>query len=107
MPATRSLLPALNELNHIAAAFAYGVADDETGFAIIGRGYCDVVADLYVFVAVARGEGQYAYWEPIVKLYRTWSARLSRPDLEALRATLDKRLAGIGDTRIPPIGEDK
>lgn len=103
----RSLLSALNELNHIAAAFAYGVADDGTGFEIIGRTYCAVVADLYPVLASLRSEGSCAYWEPIVKLYRTWSARLSRAELESLRATLDKRIAGLADARIRPIGEDK
>jgi hypothetical protein len=103
----RSLLPAVNELNHIAAAFAYGVADDNTGFEIIGRTFCSVVASLYAVLASLRSAGSCAYWEPIVKLYRTWSARLSRTELESLRATLDKRLAGLGDTRISAIGEDR
>jgi hypothetical protein len=102
---TLSLLPALNELNHIAAAFAYGVADDDTGFVIIGRSYCNAIERLYVPLSFSRSEGSCAYWEPIVKVYRTWSSRLSRKELESLRGSLDSRLAGLGDLRIPPIGE--
>ena len=100
-------LPSLNELDHIASAFAFGVADEKTGFTIIGKTFCRSVASMYTDISRCRGDESCEYWEPIVILYRTWSARLSRSELEGLRAGIEKRLEGIGTGGIPPIGQEK
>jgi hypothetical protein len=100
-------LAARNELNHIASAFIYGVADEAVGFQVIGRSYCSTVAGIYDLLSWMRSGRSCQYWDPIVKLYQTWSVRLSRTEMEALRASLDARLTGVPDSRIPPIGEDR
>lgn len=48
------LLPALNELDGIAAAFAFGMADEKIGFTATGRTFCRTVAWLYDILCIAR-----------------------------------------------------
>jgi hypothetical protein len=99
------VLPALNELNYIASAFVYGVADDKTGFQIIRRSFCSAVVTVYDFIAVARSGSSCQYWEPIVQLYKAWSSRLSRSELEALRSGVDRSLAQISEAGFRSVGE--
>jgi hypothetical protein len=102
----REVLPAVNELNYIASAFVHGVADDRTGFQIIGRTFCGAVTEVYDFVAAVRSDSACQYWEPIVQLYNTWSSRLSRTELEALRSGLDRRIAGVSETGFRCVGDE-
>lgn len=101
------VLPPLNELNYIASAFVYGVADDRTGFQIIGRTFCRSVANVYDVIAITRSDTSCQYWEPIVQLYKVWSSRLSRSELEALRNDLDRSLAGASEAGFHSVGDEQ
>jgi hypothetical protein len=102
----RCWTPAMNRLESIAAGFTTGVADEETGFAIIGRTFCHTVAEQYDLIAGSRSDQSCQYWSNIVEIYRTWSPRLTKAELESFRDKLDSAISGIPDKRIPPIGPD-
>ena len=53
---------ALNQPESIAAAYVTGVADERTGFRIIGLTYCESVESDCDVIAWARGESTMAYW---------------------------------------------
>jgi hypothetical protein len=90
-----SFLPALNELNAIASAFAYGVADEKIGFAVIGRTFCASVAHHYDLICVARMNEVCPHFESIVTLYNLWAPRISKNELMALRRVLDRQLTCV------------
>jgi hypothetical protein len=92
-----SWLPALNELHTIAAAFAYGVAEEQLGFQAIGRTFCASVASMYDILCQARTDSACRYYEGIVDLFRLWGPRLSKSELAALREQVDRRLATLTD----------
>jgi hypothetical protein len=105
-----SWLPAMNELETIAAAFTTGVADEQTGFRIIGRSFCISVKSEYDLIALSRQKviTSNDYWRNIVELYKIWSPRLRGSDLRDLRDNLDARIAASatrGGT-IKPIGAE-
>lgn len=87
----------MNELAVVAAAFSSGVADEQTGFEIIGRTYCATVASHYDLLSLARRELASNHYEPIVRLYRLWAPRLTKSELLAERKLLDERIANIPD----------
>jgi hypothetical protein len=102
-----SWLPALNLLEIIAAAYVTGVADERTGFMIVGRTYCGSVASVYDILSLVRAGGTaHPYYSNIVRLYQIWSPRLSKSELAATREVIDRRIAAIADSRIPVLGED-
>ena len=88
-------LPALNELQTIAGAFAYGIADEKLGFQSIGRTFCTTVATKYDILCVARGNVVTPYYQAIVDLFGLWSPRLTKSELTALRQTVDEKLASL------------
>jgi hypothetical protein len=102
----RSWLSSMNRLESIAAGFTTGVADEETGFGIIGRTFCHTVKHRYDLIAGCRFESADPYWNNIVQLYLTWSPRLNKAELESFRDQIDSAIATIPDKRIPPIGPD-
>jgi len=99
-----SWLPALNELEAIASAFITGVADERTGFNIIGRTYCQAVVHDYDIISLSRDGKSCDYYQSIVDLYKIWSPRLDKAELEAARQKMDDRISCIPDKCIPPIG---
>jgi len=103
-------LPAMNELEVIAAAFVSGVADESAGFKIIGRSFCATVASHYDLIAFSRGRARTAqnYWHNIVHLYKIWSPRLTESELREARGRLDQRIARVSSqtSRIRPIGTE-
>jgi hypothetical protein len=101
-----TFLDANNKLESIAAAFTTGVADERTGFSIIGRTFCAGVADDYDIISLCRIEHPFPYWANIVKLYKTWSSRLSKEELAAARDALESRMKDIPDSHISPIGSE-
>jgi len=104
--ALASWLPAMNELEAIAAAFTSGVADEGLGFKIIGRSFCRSVEYNYDLIALSRHETAQGYWTNIVQLYRMWSPRLEELELRQAKDDLESRLsvAASRTTKIPPIG---
>lgn len=78
-------LNVFNSLQIVAAAFTTGVADEETGFEIIGEGFCATIANLYDALSLTRGsEFTYQYTNTI-KLYQLWSVRFDRANVEEAR----------------------
>jgi hypothetical protein len=105
-----SWLPAMNELETISAAFTTGVADEETGFSIIGRSFCGTVYSDYDLIAFSRlgVVTSNDYWRNIVELYKLWSPRLRGIDLKNMRDRLDARIEASASQgrRIKPIGAE-
>lgn len=99
-----SWLPAMNELEAIASAFITGVADERTGFNIIGRTYCLTIIHDYDIISLCRDGKACDYYQSIVDLYKIWSPRLNKAELEAARQKMDERISCIPDKCIPPIG---
>jgi hypothetical protein len=105
-----SWLPAMNELEAISAAFTSGVADEATGFKILGRTFCRSVEGNYDLIAFSRhrAESAQAYWSNIVQLYKMWSPRLEEAELRQAKEHLDSRIAAVATqgSKIPPIGTE-
>jgi len=105
-----SWLTAMNELEAISAAFTSGVADEATGFKIIGRSFCGTVQYDYDLIALSRDRAKDArgYWSNIVQLYKMWSPRLKEAELRQAKEQLDSRIAAVAaqSTRIAPIGTE-
>ena len=101
---SHSWMPALNELQTIAAAFAYGIADEKLGFQSIGRTFCHAVESMYDILSMARKELTCPYYESIILLYQLWHPRLSKSELTARRNELDKELSTLSDNSTPNLG---
>jgi hypothetical protein len=100
-----SVLPELNELEAIAASFRTGVADEKTGFQIIGRSFCSTVERSYDVIASCRDDDVHGYWSGIVEVYSIWRPRLSKAEMEFERNRLQKKIDTLSDLRVRPIGE--
>jgi hypothetical protein len=73
-----SYLPAMNQLESLASYFVSGVADDSTGYQIIGRTFCSWVELNYDVIAYARRQRVNPYWANIVQLYQLWRPRFPK-----------------------------
>lgn len=70
-------IPLLNDLQVIASAFVSGVADEEIGFACIGRTFCDdfiSIGDIVYKTYIYKPDN---YYSNIEKLYDTWKYRVA------------------------------
>jgi hypothetical protein len=85
-------LPTLNELEFISAFFVSGVADEETGFRIIGRTFCSTVETHYGLIALFRRHKAQAYWSNIVDLYHLWRPRLTIAELQMASKELEQKM---------------
>jgi len=95
----------LNELLVISAAFTTGVADEEVGFAILGRSFCATIAFEYDLLAfIRRDEAVHGHYETIVQLYQLWAPRLSKAELEKEKQAIETKIAGMKSNIIKPIG---
>lgn len=100
-----SALDALNELQLIAAYFSSGVADQRSGFDIIGLSFCYHVRHLYGHIIALRSGEDGDYYQPIVDLYRIWSHRLSLSQFEREKAAAQRRIESLPTPQvILPIG---
>jgi hypothetical protein len=103
-----SILPALNELEAIAAYFTTGVADEQTGFRIIGRTFCHSVEDYYDIIACCRTEKAQPYWYNIVRLYRMWRPRLTKAEMRTAIQDLESKMRAVGlDNAVDSIDREK
>jgi hypothetical protein len=89
-------LPALNELEAISAYFTTGVADEQTGFQIIGRSFCASAEQLYDIIALCRTDKANAYWNNIVRLHQIWRPRLSQAEMRATIQDLQTKINSMG-----------
>lgn len=97
-------LESINKLETIASAFVTGVADEKTGFDIIGRTFCGAVRSRYDILTLITFEtSTLPYFQNIVKLYQIWSPRIAKSELMASRAELDEIIATIPDRSIRPL----
>jgi len=101
-----SVLPALNELEAIAASFQTGVADERTGFQIIGRSFCSTVQHHYDVISFGRERQAHNYWDGIVGLYTIWRPRLTKAEMEYSKNLLQRKIDLVRDREIRPIGVD-
>jgi len=101
-----SWLKGMNELLAISSAFTTGVADEETGFQIFGRTFCNTVRSHYDVLSIPRSKDIHNYFQSIVDLYHVWSPRLSKAELEEQQKRLNKQILDQPSSHIPPIGCD-
>lgn len=101
-----SWMPAFNELQPIAAAFVYGVADDQLGFQTIGRTFCATVASGYDILCIARNDSSCRHYQGIVDLFRRWEPRLTKSELTVRREHVDRQLAALTDETALESDED-
>ncbi len=80
---------ALNELQAISAAFATGVADEQTGFDIMGAAFCGMVIDFLPCICVQREDRVQPLWKFIVDLDEIWRSRIRRIEAGLLQADAD------------------
>lgn len=100
-----SIVPVLNMLEIISAYFVSGVADEKTGFQIIGRSYCGTVNDLYAVICLLRGKGSVQpYWYNIVELHNVWHSRFQREGLKEENEDLQERLRSLPERSISAVG---
>ena len=98
-------LPVLNELEAIAASFGTGVADEKTGFQIIGRSFCSTVESEYDLIAICRDEHVHNYWSGIVEVYSIWRPRLTKAEMESAKSRLQQKIDSMKEPdEIRPFG---
>lgn len=97
-------LPMMNQLESISAFFMSGVADECTGFRVIGRTFCGTVENNYDLIANSRQEVACPYWENTVGLYQLWRPRLTKAEMEIAKNAIELELSFIRDRSISPIG---
>ena len=102
--AIKSWLPAINMLDSIAATYVTGVADEQTGFAIIGRTFCATVEHNYDIISFCRVHDAHSYFQSIVTLYQTWAPRLTRGEIDEAKRRLEERASTISTSTIPSLG---
>jgi hypothetical protein len=76
-----SWIPAMNELDTLAATLVTGVGSERTAFASIGRSYCANVGHYYDLIARYRKSSAQPHFAAIVALYGIWAPRLSAAEL--------------------------
>jgi hypothetical protein len=96
-------LKSMNNLESVAALFTTGVADEKTGFEIIGRTYCNTVESKYDIISLCRLKDACPYFNNIVLLYKVWAPRLSKVELVSSRKNIEDRIDDIPDNEIPPL----
>jgi hypothetical protein len=100
----QSHLGPMNLLEIIAASFTTGVADEETGFKIIGDSFCANVEFNYDLIAIWRKEPTDTAWSNIIELYRIWSPRITRIALDQKRQEIELQMQSLPNKKITSIG---
>jgi hypothetical protein len=86
--------------------FIKGVADEEIAFLPLSAVFCAFVQEQYLVYCNFRTEGELNRFEYTVTLFRVWSQRRAKHDLDAKQESLSKALnkATKEAARVPPIG---
>lgn len=95
----------INRLESIAAYFVTGVADEETGFKVIGRTFVDTIRTNYDILTLLQnqaGKGK-NYYSNIIELYRVWAPRFSERELELAKNSIDAQLKNLNKPTIPSL----
>ena len=85
-------LDAVNLVEASAVYFCTGVADEEMAFMPLSAVFCDFVERTFFFYCSMRKQDHLNRWDYTVKLYRVWSQRRIKHDLDAQHNTLTKSL---------------
>ena len=89
----RSLtLQVANVVEAFAMYFSTGVADEEMAFMPLSETFCGFVESTFFLYCGTRNQDQLNRWDYTVKLYRVWSQRRIKYDLDAQKNTLAKAL---------------
>jgi len=99
-----SWLPALNRLESMAASFTTGVADEGTGFKVIGRTFCSTVENNYDLISLVRKGEPNAYWSNLVELYSLLRPRLTKSELDLAKQGIEKSISALKQRSVAPIG---
>jgi hypothetical protein len=99
-----SWLPAMNQLESISAYFISGVADECTGFRVMGRSFCGTIKLQYDVISLSRREASNPYWSNAVKLYQLWSPRLAKEEIDSTIREMQAKASSIPNNKISPIG---
>lgn len=99
-----SWLPAMNQLESISAYFICGVADECTGFRVIGRTFCGSIENNYDVISLCRREKAHAYWSNAVELYNLWRPRLEKAEIDIAMKEMEMKASLIHEKSISPIG---
>lgn len=102
-----SWLPALNELEVISSMYITGVADEELGFGLMGRTFCNSVVRHYDIISMCHSDKACPYLGMVVELYGLWAPRLKKLELGGEIESLVSKQQGIADRSIPPLGKQK
>jgi len=102
--ALHSWLPMMNQLESISAFFMSGIADECTGFRVIGRTFCGSVESSYDLISISRQEKACPYWANTVDLYQLWRPRLTKAEMEIAKENIEHELSSISARTISPIG---
>ena len=88
----KRVLGAANQIEAAAMYFSTGIADEEMAFMPLSKVFCDFVERTFFLYCLMRKHDQLNKWDYTVKLYRVWSKRRIKYDLDAQQNTLTKRL---------------
>jgi len=94
----------LNVLEIIAATFISGVADEQTAFTIFGPSFCASVEFNYDIISSWREDETSDNYLTIIQLYRVWSPRISRENLDKQRREIESRIQSLPSMKIHSIG---
>jgi hypothetical protein len=106
---TNHILKALN-LEAFAIYFARGAADEGVAYPVVGPIFCVWVEQLAPHLIAmrthtAQGVTSGAY-QNTVELYKVWSARSRRTELEKDKSKIDKALSRLPAPEVRPIGTE-
>ncbi|MES2442040.1 MAG: hypothetical protein V4574_04355 [Pseudomonadota bacterium] len=99
----------LNKLETVAAMFISRVADERTGYRIIGRSFCDTVKFQYDIIVRSKvTEDAQPYWYNIIELYKIWSPRIQVEELSSDARKIHESLKNLAvSDALPPLGSEK
>jgi hypothetical protein len=97
-----------NKMESMAMAFMKGVADEKMVFGCMGDAYCRMIEGIYFFYCECRknSKSNFYLFDNTINLYRTWSSRIEKGDLEKARNIIDKRISIVSTASLPikPVG---
>ena len=99
-------LYAANMVEASAMYFSTGIADEEMAFMPLSKVFCGFVEETFFLYCGTRKQDQLNDWVYTVKLYRVWSQRRIKFDIDAQQKTLAEALvkAETHAAPIPPLG---
>ena len=96
----------VNMVESSAMYFCSGIANEELAFSALSETFCDFVEETFYLYCGMRRKDELNRWDHTVDLYRKWSKRRIKHDLDGQQNTLAKALlqAETDAAPIPPLG---